>query len=61
MRYSNNGNYIVLVSKKIWNAFYILEYKSVKLEIDEGLIKGDNRIDEACKDGYRSCGKFNKG
>ena len=40
---------------------YIFEYKSVKLEIDEGLIKGENRTDETSKEGYRSCDKFNKG
>ena len=33
----------------------------MKVKIDEGLIKGDNRTDETCKEGYRSCGKFNKG
>ena len=33
----------------------------MKLKIDECLIKGENRTDKTCKEGYRCCGKFNKG
>ena len=77
LRYSDNENYTIKASdrdyKKVVERYemhgrsinrthsYIFKYKSVKLKLDEGLIKGENGTEDTCKEGYRSCGKFNKG
>ena len=75
LRYSDKENYTVLASdrnyKKVTERYelhgrsinrthsYIFKYKSVKLKLDEGLIIGENGEADSCKEGYRSCGKFN--
>ena len=77
LRYSDNETYTVKASdrdyKKVVERYemhgrsinrthsYIFKYKSVKLKLDEGLIRGENGAADTCKEDYRSCGKFNTG
>ena len=77
LRYSDSENYTVLKSdrdyKKVTQRYelhgksiyrthsYVFKYETVKLKLDEGLIKGENGEADSCKEGYRSCGKFNRG
>ena len=76
LRYSDNESYTVLASDRDYKKVternelhgrsiyrthsFIFKYKSVKLKLDEGLIKGENGEPDSCKEGYRICGKFHK-
>ena len=73
LRYSNETTYTPIPSdrdyKKTTDRYemhgktlyrtnsYVFKYESVKLKLDEGLTK-DSNGNFACKEGYRSCGKF---
>ena len=73
LRYSNETTYTPIPSdrdyKKTTGTYemhgktlyrtnsYVFKYESYKLKLDEGLTK-DSNGNFACKEGYRSCGKF---
>ena len=77
LRYSDDENYIVQASDRVYNQVkeryelhgksinrlkaFVFKYKSVKLRLDEGLIKGENGAADSCKEGYKICGKFHAG
>ena len=77
LKYSDNERYIYQASdreykketeryelhgKTIYRTkAFVFKYKSVKLRLDEGLIKGENGNADSCKEGYRICGKFHVG